>query len=240
MVAYDLLAAHYDAVTGDSATETAFIDGIIKHTHGRAATLLEVACGTGGIIAQLAARYQVSGLDISPGMLAVAREKLPAGTPLYLADMSCFELGVAFDAIVCVFHGINHLLDFSDWEGFFGCADRHLNHGGVLIFDVITIRSLELLAARPQMVQQFGDNYLRTRVRARGKTIFDWDIEVYELQPNGRYVLLTQVIKTAAFPPGEIGNALSKRFSSIRIIDSDGGVVNDDSENRTWFVCVKS
>ena len=173
-------------------------------------------------------------------MLAVAREKLPAGTPLYLADMSCFELGVAFDAIVCVFHGINHLLDFSDWEGFFDCADRHLNHGGVLIFDVITIRSLELLAARPQMVQQFSDNYLRTRVRASGKAIFDWDIEVYELQPDGRYVLLTQVIKTASFPPGQIRNALSKRFSGVRIIDSDGSVVNDDSERRAWFVCVKS
>ena len=132
---YDLLARHYDAVTGDSSTETAFIDSIIKSAHGQAMTLLEVACGTGGIIADLAGRYQVSGLDISPGMLAVARDKLPEGTPLYLADMSHFKLDVKFDAIICVYHGINHLLDFSAWESFFSCAYRHLNDGGVLAFD---------------------------------------------------------------------------------------------------------
>ena len=98
-----------------------------------------MACGTGGIIASLAAGYQVSGLDIAPAMLAVARGKLPEGTPLYLADMSSFDLGTTFDAIVCVYHGINHLLDFSDWESFFDCAYRHLNDGGVLIFDMITL-----------------------------------------------------------------------------------------------------
>src|SRR5580692_9567863 len=110
MAAYDLLAAHYGAVTGDSSTEATFIDEIIKHACRRAVTVLEVACGTADIIARLAAMYQVSGLDISPGMLAVAREKLPEGTPLYLADMSSFELGMTFDAIVCVYHGINHCL----------------------------------------------------------------------------------------------------------------------------------
>ena len=74
---YDVFAPHYDAATGDPSTEVAFIDSIIKDTHLKPVTLLEVACGTGGIIASLAGSYQVAGLDISPGMLAVARKKLP-------------------------------------------------------------------------------------------------------------------------------------------------------------------
>ena len=122
MADYDLLARHYDAVTGDSSTETVFIDSLIRQCNGQAVTLLEVACGTGGIIAPLAGRYKVSGLDISPAMLAVARTKLPEGTPLYLADMSGFRLDVTFDAIICVYHGVNHLLGFAAWEGFFDCA----------------------------------------------------------------------------------------------------------------------
>ena len=88
MAVYDLLAPHYDAVTGDSAPEAAFIRDIIERRHGQAVTLLDLACGTGGITALLAGAYQVSGLDISPAMLAVAREKLPGGTQLYLADMT--------------------------------------------------------------------------------------------------------------------------------------------------------
>jgi hypothetical protein len=32
--------------------------------------------------------------------------------------------------------------------------------------------------------------------------------------------------------------SLGERFSNIEIIESDGGV-NDDGENRIWFVCTK-
>jgi SAM-dependent methyltransferase len=239
MVAYDALAAHYDAVTGDCATEAALIDGIIRRAGRRAATLLEVACGTGGIIASLAARYQVSGLDIAPAMLAVAREKLPGGTPLYLADMSSFDLGTTFDAIICVYHGINHLLDFSGWESFFDCAYRHLNGGGVLIFDMITLHDLEMMASGPRTAQQFGDNYLLITVRASGKVIFDWDVEVFERQSSGEYILIPQVIRTTSFAHDKVLKALDERFSSISTIASDGSITGDDNENRTWFVCIK-
>ena len=145
-------------------------------------------------------------------MLAIARERLPGGAPLYLADMSRFELSVTFDAIVCVYHGINHLLDFSEWESFFDCAYRHLNDGGVLIFDIITIDSLKMMARSLSRSQQFGDNYLLTRVRATGQVVFDWDIEVCELQPSGTYMLLTDVIRTASFPHDKIRKALSQVF----------------------------
>jgi ubiquinone/menaquinone biosynthesis C-methylase UbiE len=241
MVAYDSLAVHYDAVTGDCATEVALIEEIIRRAGSRAATLLEVACGTGGIIASLAAKYQVSGLDISSAMLATAREKLPAGTPLYLADMGNFNLSTTFDVVTCVYHGINHLLDFSDWEGFFDCAYRHLNYGGLLIFDVITMHSLEMMASGPRTAQQFGDNYLLIRVRDSGQAIFDWDIEVFELQSSGKYMLISEVIRTASFQRGMIRKALDERFSDVSTIASDGSVVaNDDTLNRIWFACTKA
>lgn len=236
MAIYDLFAPYYDAVTGDSSTETAFIDSIIMHAHPQPATLLEVACGTGGIIASLAGRYQVAGLDISPGMLAVAREKLPAGIPLHLADMSSFKLNAKFDVVICVYHGINHLLRLSDWKGFFDCASRHLNNGGVLIFDIVTIGDLRIIASIPETVQQFGDNYLRIRVRESAEGVFDWNMEV-ELGGNGGRELLTEVIRTASFPPEKVREQLSERFVNIEIIESDGGI--SESGNRIWFVCTK-
>jgi SAM-dependent methyltransferase len=196
---YDVLARHYDAVTGDSSTESAFIDRIIKGARDPAVTLLEIACGTGGIIAELAGGYQVSGLDISPGMLAIARKKLPEGTPLHLADMSRFKLNVKFDAVICVYHGINHLLDFSAWESFFDCAYRHLNDGGVLVFDTYTASGLKIMASTPEMVQQFGENYLHMSVQTNDEVVFDWNIELFELQRDGRYKLLTEIIRTVTF-----------------------------------------
>src|SRR5215472_2890654 len=236
---YDLLAPHYDAVTGDSSTETVFIDSIIRHAHPHPVTLLEVACGTGVIIASLADRYQVAGLDLSPGMLAVARQKLPAGTPLYVADMSNFQLNVKFDAVVCVYHGINHLTDFATWQGFFDCVHRHLNDGGVFVFDTYPVDSLRMMAGAQEVVQQFGENHhLRIRVRANDEAVFDWNIELFERQRGDSHKFLTEVIRIATFPSERIREALSERFANIKLVESGAGG-HDDTEKRTWFTCTK-
>jgi SAM-dependent methyltransferase len=239
MAAYDLLAPHYDAVTGDAAHEAAFIRSIIEQRHSQAATLLDVACGTGGITALLARTYQVSGLDISPGMLDIARQKLPAGTPLYLADMTCFRLDVKFDVVVCAYQGINHLLSLPAWNNFFDCAYGHLNAGGVLVFDITTVAELMRMANVPRIVQQFEDNYLLIRVRTADGMVFEWQIEVFELQQNGRYSLLNQTIKMRSFPSDEIRAALRQRFVNIELIHSAGNSTAQDIPDRIWFTCTK-
>jgi SAM-dependent methyltransferase len=239
MMFYDLMASHYDAVTGDSSPEAAFIHDIIGRRHHEAATLLDVGCGTGAITALLADTYQVSGLDISPAMLAVAREKLPAGTPLYLADMSCFSLDVKFDAIICAYQCVNHLLGFSAWKSFFDCVHWHLNDGGVFVFDIATIGNLIMMASGPKIVQDFGDNYLLIRVRTSDEVVFEWNIEVFELQRDGRYKLITGSVKTRSFPLDTVREALRQRFTGIEAFGSDGNAVTDDKQDRIWFACIK-
>jgi SAM-dependent methyltransferase len=238
MAVYDLLAPHYDAVTGDSATEAAFIHDIIERRHPQAATLLDLACGTGSITARLAGAYQVSGLDISPGMLAVARENLPGGTELYLADMTSFRLDARFDVIVCAYQGINHLLSPAAWQSSFDRARDHLNDGGLFVFDIATLSHLDQMASVPRIVQEFAGHYLLIRVRTADGMMFDWHIEVYELQPDGRYRLLTQTIRLRSFPLADIREALRARFSSVEVI-SDGNSADTQNEDRIWFACRK-
>jgi SAM-dependent methyltransferase len=236
---YDSLAPHYDAVAGDAAAEAAFIGDLIQWRHGRAVTLLDVACGTGAMTALLARRYQVSGLDISPGMLAVARDKLPAGTPLHQADMTRFRLDARFDAVVCAYQGVNHLLSLADWESFFGRVHEHLNAGGVFVFDIATVGYLARMAGLPRLVQQFGDNYLLIRVRTADGAVFEWRVEVYELQPDGRYRLLTQVVAMRSFPVDHVIDALRRWFTGIEVTGDDGSPAGPDSEDRIWLTCVK-
>jgi SAM-dependent methyltransferase len=239
MAVYDLLARHYDAVTGDSAPEAAFLHDIIERRHGQATTLLDLACGTGGVTALLAGPYQVSGLDISPGMLAVARERLPGGTRLYLADMTSFRLNASFDVIVCAYQGLNHLLSLAAWESTFDRACEHLNPGGLFVFDIITVSHLDQMAAGPRIVQEFAGNYLLIRVRTADGMVFDWHIEVYELQPEGRYRLLTQIVRLRSFPLADIREALRARFTSVEVI-TDGHSADTHHEERIWFACRKA
>lgn len=240
---YDPLAAHYDAVTGDCATEAAFIRGLIEQRRRQTATLLDVACGTGGIAALLARAYRVSGLDISPGMLAVAGRKLPAGTPLHLADMACFRLDASFDAVICAYQGVNHLLRFADWESFFDCVRQHLNDNGAFVFDIATAGHLTAESGVPWLTQQFGGNYLRMRVRAGSGAVFEWQIEVFELQPDGRYRLLEQTVRMRSFPVARIREALARRFGDVEVLNAAGTPVSPagaDDEERIWFACSRA
>lgn len=239
MESYDVLAPYYDAVTGDSATEAALITDIIEQRHPRVRTVLDVACGTGAITAPLARAYRVSGLDIAPAMLAVARQKLPSGTPLYLADMTCFDLGARYDAIVCAYQGVNHLLSFPAWTSFFGCAGRHLNPGGVFVFDIATVGYLTAMASAARMVQEFGGNYLLLTVRSIGAASFEWQIEVFELQPDGRYRLLTQAIEMTSFPVARIRTALRRWFTDVEFIADGADGADPDAADRVWLACVR-
>ena len=232
MATYDLLAPHYDAVTGDAAAEAAFVRGIVKRRHSQAVTLLDLACGTGSMTALLAGAYQVSGLDISPGMLAVARQKLPSRTPLYQADMTSFSLGIRFDVIVCAYQGVNHLLSLAAWQRCFDCAYDHLNEGGLFVFDIATVSHLARMASVPYIAEEFADNYLRITVRPVGETVFDWRIEVFELQSDGRYRLLTQNVKMRSFPLADIRDALNARFTGVEIIDDGGARGDEESADR--------
>jgi len=238
MADYDLLAAHYDAVTGDSAPEAAFVHDLIGRRHPRAATLLDLACGTGSITARLAGAYQVSGLDISPAMLALARDKLPARTRLYLADMTSFRLDASFDVIVCAYQGINHLLSLTAWQSCFDRAREHLNPCGLFVFDIATLSHLERMAGIPRIVQEFGGHYLLIRVRTADRVTYDWHIEVYELQRDGRYRLLTQTLTLTSFPLADIREALRARFTAVEVI-GDGGSADPGSADRVWFACRK-
>ena len=75
---------------------------------GAGERVLDVACGT-GIVAQLAAEHVgptgiVAGLDINPGMLAVARSMTPQGVAIDWREGSAESLpfaGSEFDAVFC-------------------------------------------------------------------------------------------------------------------------------------------
>lgn len=239
VAAYDVLAPHYDAVTGDGAAEAALIAGIVGRRCPQARTLLDVACGTGAVTVPLSRSYRVAGLDIAPGMLAVARAKLPAAVPLHRADMTRFELGTRFDAVVCAYQGVNHLLSLPAWASFFGCAFRHLNPGGVLVFDVATTGYLAAMAEAGKVVQEFEGNHLLITMRTTGPGSLQWRIEVFEQQPDQTYRLLRQTLELRSFPIARIRAALGRWFTGVEVIGGDGHPADPGDGDRLWLAAVK-
>lgn len=78
---------------------------LTKHGVHLQADLLVLACGTGGHIPYFKDAYNVSGLDLSEDMLALARKKFP-DLQFHLGNLIDFELEMDFDAMICLYGSI--------------------------------------------------------------------------------------------------------------------------------------
>jgi len=120
------------------------------------ARVLDVGCGTGSLALLLAREgFRVTGVDLSPGMLARARAKDPTGEVDWrLADATALDLGGTFDAAVSVADVFNHLESLDAWEEALSQVRAHLRPGGLVFVDAMTCRGLEQMDV--QSVQERG------------------------------------------------------------------------------------
>lgn len=91
-------------------------------------TILNLGCGGGHNDRTLNKNFQVTGLDLSEGMLDLARNLNPMCTYLH-GDMRTVRLGKEFDAVV-VFDSLAHMLSEQDLKAAFETAFTHLRPGG--------------------------------------------------------------------------------------------------------------
>lgn len=105
----------------------------------QAETILDVACGSGNLSLPLARLgYRVTGLDVSPDMVAAARCKAAvASLNLYFIcqDMRQPYSGEPVDAAVCFYGGIHFLPDDRAVGEAFQAIYAALKPGGLWLFD---------------------------------------------------------------------------------------------------------
>ena len=146
-------SAHlYDAVYSfkDYRAESERLHALIEERSPGASTLLDVACGTGKHLEQLRAWYEVSGLDLDPQLLALARERLGA-VELHEGDMTAFSLGRRFDVVTCLFSSIGYVGTVERLGDAIAAMAAHLNPGGVLIVEP-WLTPDEWIADRPHLL----------------------------------------------------------------------------------------
>ncbi|MFF5707137.1 class I SAM-dependent DNA methyltransferase [Streptomyces sp. NPDC012794] len=119
----------------DYEAEAAQVAGFIRGRKPDAASLLDVACGTGIHLAAFAKIFdRAAGIDLSQWMADLAFERL-AGVPVHQGDMRSFDLGETFDAVVCMFSSIGYLRTVEDLDSAVRAMTRHLVEDGVLAIE---------------------------------------------------------------------------------------------------------
>ncbi|MEQ9321215.1 MAG: class I SAM-dependent methyltransferase [Polyangiaceae bacterium] len=108
------------------------------------ARVLELGSGAGRVAMDLAARgHAVTGIDIEPALIDVAREQARALEPggreqvrFVRADMRDFDLTARFDRVIIPFNALCCLLTPTDLERTLAAARRHLEPDGLVAFDI--------------------------------------------------------------------------------------------------------
>lgn len=137
--------AEYDAENGEHQPSLTFFADLARQTGG---PVLDLGCGTGRVAISLARLgYAVTGLDIVPGMLDLARQKsadllkaagLNGGTGSIrwvLGDCCRFDLGEQYPFIYMTGHAFQHLLDRKAQEAMLACVRAHLAPSGLFAFE---------------------------------------------------------------------------------------------------------
>jgi SAM-dependent methyltransferase len=232
--AYTDFAKFYDQIMGDRSALIERVRGYIRHYLPDAGSLLELGCGTGAVLAGLADGLRVTGIDLSPEMLATAKAHL-TGANLVRADITEFSLGTMFDVVICVFDTLNHLPTFDAWLAMFRQVDAHLAEGGLFVFDVNTVGRLRRLAAAPAHVEDFGPHTLIMDVTTGRAGVFPWDVRIFERVSGDQFRLHHERIGELGIPLARIHEALTPRFELLEAANTEGRPANDESD-RAYFV----
>jgi ubiquinone/menaquinone biosynthesis C-methylase UbiE len=126
------LARTYDELRPADELWHEAIELVVRLGDLRGRRVLDVGCGTGRLAALLAERHgcRVWGVDVSPGMLEVARERVPRGVGLKLAraeDLPFRDGTFERAAMTLVVHHLDRPLAFAELV-------RVLEPGGRLVF----------------------------------------------------------------------------------------------------------
>ena len=132
MSGYDGFAPIYDAWSADMTDDIDFYVSLAAEADG---PVVELAVGTGRVAIPIAVRTgkRVLGIDSSPAMLAVARERAAeAGVELdvFESDMRTFELETPAALLTCPFRSLLHLPTWRDRRRVFERVSENLRPGG--------------------------------------------------------------------------------------------------------------
>ncbi len=145
----------------------AYVEAILQQRGVRPRLVVDLACGTGRVGAELRHRgYDVIGVDLSPAMAKSAHQH--RRLPTVVQDAA--QLGLranAFDLVVCLFDSLNYILEPERLGRAFAGVCHCLKPGAYFVFDLNTIRALR--------IGLFNQSNLRAQQPLQYKWEASWD-----------------------------------------------------------------
>lgn len=214
---YEAMASVYDIFTAHFETAGWLADllEILKRAGLKGTRLLDVGCGTGeSFIPMLERGWTVQGCDLSPEMLARAKEKTDSSVALACVDMRDLSKLGEFDLVWSLDDAFNYLLSVEELESTLLGMLNNLAEGGLILFDVNELPVYRTYYAEASELERDG---LRFIWRGLGPSdvgpgsLCESRLEVFDLaegKPTAKLVN-ESTHRQRHFPEAEIRAALS-------------------------------
>ena len=223
-MAYEFLAGCYDRFTRD-VDYPRWADYLEKHFARSPLpirTVLDLACGTGSLTAELARRgYELIGADCSEEMLSVAAEKCRGVgeiEPIFLHQaMEDLDLYGTIDACVCCLDSVNYVTSPKKLARAFRRVHTFLMPGGLFLFDVNAPDKLRALDGQV-FLDEDEDAYCVWRAEfSPRRRVCTYGMDIFRLEPGGLWSRGEEVHEEYAYEPAELEAMLGRAgFSHIR------------------------
>ena len=189
---------------------------------------MDLACGT-GILCRLLrnAGIAASGMDLSEGMITVARENDPEG--IYtVADMTTFRPAEQYDLVTCTGDAVNHIPELSAVEQIFRNVYDYLAPGGHFVFDILNEH--EVSDSEPFEMDFTDTTRVWFRMTRPAPGTVHLTIRVYE---NGE-LAFEEVIRETIHDVEEICTMLKR--VGFRLVLCADRMLPENGPGTTWFL----
>ncbi len=234
---YANFASVYDQLMTDINYEewVDYLRRLFQYFDFKPKSILDLGCGTGNNAIPLAALgYEVTGVDLSPDMLAVAEQKARdrgLNLSLICQDMCELDIPVQFDLVISMVDSFNYLTTVDDFNQALKSAYNVLREGGMLIFDLNTAYKIE---------EVFGDHtyslvdedvcYIWENQYDSDSRLCTMEVTFFVRQENGDYRRFTEIHQERGWSLEEVKKALDN--NCFRLLDVFGELALEPADPR--------
>ncbi|NGM82868.1 class I SAM-dependent methyltransferase [Paenibacillus sp. 7124] len=222
---------------------------------GKPKSVAELGCGTGSLTIPLAkAGYQMTGIDLSSDMLAVAQQKLeelPQGLAFLREgsvrwirqDMREWELPEPVDSVISFCDSLNYVLDENGIASVFKRTYEGLKPGGSFLFDVHHPSTLIRYAEeQPFVMDEPSVSYIWTCDLDEPRMEIEHHLSIFVSEAPGsdRYRRFEEVHVQRAYDPEWMAEELRKAgFRQVQVYADFKWIPAGNEAQRLFYVAVK-